>query len=187
MQKSKRLIRHTIFALNAIAVLYVGVNRLYATGDPPAHGASASNPAALRDFDEIEVNGDVHVDVTHGADYAVAFSEPNADEGNPVATVRDRTLVLRGTDNGGANRVRVAVPELKQLRSSGVSIVAISGFDGEQLSLRLDGAAQVILRDNGIRRWHIAAVDVVQLTVDQASIASARFDLAGDVTLRVVD
>ncbi len=187
MQKSKRLIRHTIFALNAIAVLYVGMNRLYATGQPSVQRTPATELATLRDFSSIEVDGDFHVDIAQGANYSVAFTAADASEGNFVAEVRGRTLVLHGSQNAGANRVSVALPELTQLQATDVSSVAISGFGGEQVSLRLDGTPQVVLRDNHISRWHIAAVDVGELTVDQASIAAARFDLDGDVTLRVAD
>lgn len=189
MQKSKRLIRNTILALNGIVVLYVGINRLYAIGEPipSAQRTSAAEMAMLRDFSAIEVNGDFGVDIVQDADYSVGFTTPNASQGNLAATVRGHTLILSGFDNASTSRVRVALPALMQLQASGVASLSVSGFEGESVSLRLDGASQVILRNNGIRHWHIVVADAGELKVDRVSISSGQFDLAGQITLRVIE
>ena len=189
MQKSKRLIRNTILALNGIVVLYVGINRLYAIGNPipSVQRTSAAELAMLRDFSAIEVNGDFGVDLVQEADYSVYFTTPDTSQGNLVATVRGNTLVLSGFHNATTNRVRVALPVLTQLKASSVATLSVSGFDGESMSLRFDGTPQVILRNNGIRQWHIVVSDVGELKVDRASISSGQFDLAGQITLRVID
>jgi hypothetical protein len=189
MKKSKRLIRNTILALNGMMVLYVGINRLYAVSSPTqaAQRTSTAELALLRDFTAIEVNGDFSVDVVQEADYAVAFAPAAANQGDFVATLRGNTLVLHGFHNTRANRARVALPVLTHLDAELVPVLSISGFNGTSLSLQLDGTPQVILRNNGIRQWHIVASEVDELKIDKASLAAGKVDLAGRATLTAID
>jgi hypothetical protein len=188
MKKSKRLIRNTILALNGIMVLYVGVNRLYAVSSPAesAQRTSTAELTKLRDFTAIEVNGDFSVDVVQEAGYAVAFTAA-ANQGDFVASVRGNTLVLRGFHNTRNNRVRVALPLLTHLDAELVPVLSIAGFTGTSVSLQLDGTSQVILRNNGIREWHILASEVEELQIDRASFGAGKVDLAGRATLTVID
>lgn len=147
MERSKRLIRYTLFTLIGIAVLHVAINRLYATNSPHAQRTPPAELATLHGFSDIEIDGDFGVDIVEGSGFAVTFTAPDSSPGNFVATVRGDTLVLRGFDNASANRVRVALPALKHLKTNGVTSVVIVR-DSRRLSLHLDATPQVILSDN---------------------------------------
>jgi hypothetical protein len=189
MKGSDRLIRNTILVLAGVVVLHVGVSRLYADSKSAhvAQRTSAADLAKLRDFSAIEVRGNFSVDVVQEADYSVVLKPPDASHGDIVATVHDKTLVLSGFNSTPANGVRVALPTLTQMSVHGVAALSLSGFSGDGLSLRLAETPQVTLQNNGIRRWHIFASEVTELRVDKASMSAGKVDLAGRVTLTVID
>lgn len=190
MKKSRRLIRNTILALNGMMVLYVGASRLYAFDESTQtpQRTSAAELAMLRDFTAIEVSGDFGVDVVQEPNYSVGFTPPDARQGDFVASVRGNTLVLEGFRNAPATRARVGMPVLTQLvAGEEVPALTVSGFNGASLSLRLTGTPQVVLRNNGVRQWHIAASEMTELQIDKASIATGKVDLEGHATLTVID
>jgi hypothetical protein len=186
MKRSERLIRNTILVLAGFVVLHVGVSRLYADSSfaRAAQRTSAADLAKLRDFDSIEVSGNVSVDIVQGADYSVVLTPGSSDV---VATVRGRTLALRGSSNAPGNGVRVALPALARMNVEGVPSLSISGFTGSSVSLRLAETPHVTLRNNGVRLWHIVASEAAELRVDNASMSAGKVDLSGRVTLTVID
>ena len=190
MKKSRRLIRNTILALNGIVVLYVGANRLYGSEEStqPLQRTSAAELAMLRDFTAIEVSGDFSVDVVQDAAYSIGITPPEAGKGQLIARMRGDTLVLRGFFNAPATRVRVGMPGLAGvLAHEGVPGLTVSGFTGDSVSLHLAGKPKVVLRNNGVRQWHIFASDSGELQIDKTSIGAGKVDLKGHATLTVID
>ena len=188
MKRSRLLIRNTLLALSGMVVLYVGINRIYAVAepDPVQQRTSAAELAALRDFDSIEVSGDFSVEIVQQAGYSVEFVQPDSSQGDFVATRRDATLVLYGGRNPAVGRVRVAMPALKQVGAHRIPALSVSGFNGDSLSLRMESVPLVVLRNNGIRQWHIVA-SKGELQIDRATFGAGKVDLAGRSTLTVID
>ncbi|MFL6605033.1 MAG: GIN domain-containing protein [Steroidobacteraceae bacterium] len=189
MKRSERLIRNTILVLAGLVVLHVGVSRLYADSNAghAVQRTSEADLAKLRDFSAIEVNGNLSVDVVQGAGYSVALQPADASQGDIVATVHDRTLILRGFNNTPASGVRVALPTLTQIDVHGAPALSLSGFCGGGLSLRLAETPQVTLRNNCIRQWHIVASEAAELRIDKASMSAGKVDVAGHIKLTVID
>src|SRR5262245_42332379 len=98
VKRSERLIRNTILVLAGVAVLHVGVSRLYAGDDQTAsvERTSAAELARLRDFTSIEAEGDFSLEVVRGEDYTVDFTPTSVSDGRFYAAVRDGTLLLGG-------------------------------------------------------------------------------------------
>ena len=189
MKRSERLVRNTLVGLAGFVVLHVGVSRLYAVDDHTA-GIERTPPsvlATLRNFTAIEVEGDFTLDVERATDFSVDFSSPNATEGRFYASVRENTLRLGGFRNVPGSRVRVVLPELRELNAGRVQALSIAGFDGARLSLEADTIARVTLRNNSIRQWQIRADRVADLQIDRASLSAGKVDLAGHATLTVID
>jgi hypothetical protein len=189
MKRSRLLIRNTLLALSGMVVLSVGINRLFAVAEPPPvqQRTSATELAALRDFDAIEVSGDFTLDIVQQAGFAVEVVPPDASQGVVVATMRESTLVLRGVRNAAGGRVRVAMPVLRQVSAYAVPALSVSGFNGDSLSLLMERVPLVVLRGNGIRQWHIVASQKGELQIDRATFSAGKVDLAGHATLTVVD
>jgi len=190
MKKSRRLIRNTILALNGIVVLYVGANRLYGSEERtrPSQSTSAAELAMLRDFTAIDVDGDFSVDIVQDAAYSVGFTPPGTGQGRLVASMRGDTLVLRGFYNAPATRVKVGMPQLARVVAhEGVPALTVSGFTAASVSLRFSGNPQVVLRNNGVREWHLFASGSGELQIDKASLSASKVDLKGHATLTVID
>ena len=189
MKRSERLVRNTLVVLAGLIVAHVAVSRIQEANDPTA-AVERTPPAvlaSLRDFTAIEVEGDFTLDVERAADYAVDFRSSDPAAGRFYAAVRDNTLLLGGFGNAPGSRVRVVLPELKNLNAGRVQALSVSGFEGASLSLVADTIPRVTLRNNGIRQWQIRANHVVDLQIDRASLSAGKVDLAGRATLTVID
>ena len=189
MKRSRLLIRNTLLALSGMVVLYVGINRLFAVAEPPPvqQRTSATELAALRDFDAIEVSGDFSLDIVQQTGFSVEVAPPDASQGDVVATRRESTLVVRGDRNAAGGRVRVTMPVLRQVSAYRIPALSVSGFTGDGLSLLMEHVPLVVLRGNGIRQWHIVASQKGELQIDKATFSAGKVDLAGHATLTVID
>lgn len=181
--------RNTILVLAGLLVLHVGASRLYAVDDRaiPMERATPADLATLRDFTAILVEGDFALEVVRGAEYSVEFTPSNRAEGRFSAVVHDNTLLLGGFENVPGSRARVTLPALTQLNAGRVEALSISGFDGDELSVRAERVQCVTLRNNRIREWQIRAERVVDLRIDRASISAGKVDVSGRATLTVID
>jgi len=180
VKRSERLIRNTVLAMAGAVVLLLGLGRLYADDD-------REDEAPLRDFTAIEVEGEFSLEVVQGADYSVAFTPADRRDTHFDVRVRGKTLRLSGFRNPPGSLVQVALPELKSLNAGRVRTLSVSGFSGAHLSLDVDTVPQVILRNNSVREWQIRADRVADLQIDRASMQAGKVDLAGRVTLTVIE
>lgn len=188
MKRSTRLIRNTILALAGLIVLYTLASRLTVVGPAKEQkqGTSATELAKLREFNSIEISGDVNVDVVQQTDYSVDVS-PSANQRLVTAFVRDNKLVLRGYGNEHSSRVRVGMPALAHVEAEGNPSLTVSGFSGASVELQLGEVSQVVLRNNTVDKWQVFASDDVELQFDRASVGAGKVELAGRATLAVVD
>jgi hypothetical protein len=180
--------RNTILVMAGLVVMQLGVTRLSA--DDQVANVNRTTPAelaTLRDFTSMEVEGDFILDVVRDTGYSVAFTPADANEGRFYATVRNNTLRLGGFQNAAGGRVRVTMPELRKLNAGRVKKLTVTGFDGASVLLEVDTIPQVTLRSNAVQQWQIRADHVDELQIDRASMGAGKVDLAGRITLSVID
>jgi hypothetical protein len=189
MKRSTRLIRNTILALGGLIVVYTLASRLFVVHGPAREekrGTSTTELAKLRDFNSVQVSGDVSVEIVQQTDYSVDVS-PAASQKLVTAIVRDNTLEVRGYGNAHASRVRVGMPALAHLEAEGNPVLSVSGFSGGSVEMRLGEVSQVSLRNNAVDKWQVYASDDVELQFDRASIGAGKVELSGSATLAVVE
>ena len=190
MKKSRRLIRTTLLALGAAVVFYVAASRWHANNAEPIRNSppTPAELAALRDFNSLVVSGNLMVEIVQQDGYSVDFIHGGgARTGSFTATIRAKALVVNGYRNSAGDRVRIGMPTLSHVITDGVPALSISGFSGESVSLKLEGATKFTARGNSIRQWHVVASGNAGLQFDRESMAAGNVDLVGHATLAVVD
>ncbi|HDQ14809.1 MAG TPA: hypothetical protein ENN41_08345 [Sediminispirochaeta sp.] len=163
-------------------------------------GESKSRSYPLRDFSRLRVNGGWVIDLEAGDEYRVELSYPEGVEEYLVVEKKDDVLLL-GTSGiislrGNHLRARIVLPRLEELASEGGLSFSMSGFRGEELSIRsggglhmkasdssyddlslkLDGGTQGDLRDLEVENLDIRANGAVAL---ELSIRGGR--LSGEI------
>jgi hypothetical protein len=190
MKNSKRLLVGTVGALYALMALYVGANRLWALDDAREPFApqrtSAAELAALRDFDEIEIESDFSVEVVQQAEYSIEAFGMAADNGDLLARVENGVLLVRGYGNPDGARLRITMPELVKFDTGFSQEVSISGFSGEALEIQVSTGQTVELLDNDIEALQIRTFDVPEVRLDRASFANG-LRYSGRARLSIID
>lgn len=147
---------------------------------------------SVDDFSRVRALGSIDVVITQGSKTRVEVEAPKNELERIETVVDDGTLSIRKKTSlgvrwgGGRTVVRVTVPTLASVSSSGSGDVQIDGLDGERLELETlgSGDAEVTGRIESLVLESTGSGDVeaAELRVQQATISMTG---SGDVDLHV--
>lgn len=205
MNPARRDIRNTMLVLCGAAVLYVGVNRLYAAADaappwlrdaltlglqayttvqPAVARTEADRERVFRDFTRVNVSGGFALEIVGAAAYNVSFSAP---EGRAQLRARrsNGQLWLEEDESGGAGlTVRIESPAVTQVVASGLNGLTLRGLTAPAIDVELQDVAAVRLEQNAVAHWKLASDRPLELQADQATLAAGRLQVSGEVVIR---
>lgn len=158
MKTSRRLLLGTFLAILAVPVAFTAYSRLAGTGSttelPPPERTPVAELATLRDFDTVEISGDLGVELVASQDYFIDFTPLNDRRGNFTAQVQDGRLQIEAFGNRTettAATVRIGMPSLRELDAEFLNSLTIRDFDVEDMNIDLAVAvAGLVLQDNRI-------------------------------------
>lgn len=196
MKQSKRLLLGTAAALYGLMVLYTGASRAFMTrvDDPRAPLRTPPEQlATLRDFNAIDVESDVSLELVQQSDYSIDLIGFAPDRGDLLASVEQGTLLVRGYGNAEGVRVRIGMPQLQRFTAGFAPLLSITGFRGDALSISVQTRPA---RDQKIELKQNAVTDLelriptnsatVAVEVDRASVANG-IDIIGAARLILSD
>jgi hypothetical protein len=169
--------------LYAALALQTGISRALldeAARDPRLpQRITAEQLATLRDFEQIRVEGDFSVEVIQQADYAIELFSTEDARGDLFARVEAGALLLRGYGHPESARVRIGMPQLTAFSSNFSPLLAITGFSGDMLHIRMEtrpGRLQRIeLHDNDVTDLQLRIPEnsaAVAVQVDRTSFTN---------------
>ncbi|MBY0432972.1 MAG: PspC domain-containing protein [Cyclobacteriaceae bacterium] len=138
----------------------------------------ANDEFGLRDFNSLDVQGLFNVRVEKGDEYAVEMDGPESERKRYNVYVSGETLVIDYDDNNKffwkknllsdrEMKITITMPELRELDMMGAGKVRFSGFDEDEMDIKLTGA---IMADGDIH------ADNLQIDLTGASM----LDLSGN-------
>lgn len=138
----------------------------------------ANDEFGFRDFNSLDVQGLFNVRVEKGDEYAVEMNGPESERKRYNVYVSGETLVIDYDDNNKffwkknllsdrEMRITITMPELRELDMMGAGKVRFSGFDEDEMDIKLTGA---IMADGDIH------ADNIQIDLTGASM----LDLSGN-------
>lgn len=214
MKQGKRYLRNTVLGVFAATAGVIALNRLHlmthAAGTPKWwHSASTlglieqvkresmefkePDLAALRDFHEISVSGNLDVEIIGASAYRVAFT-PGTGTGARLRTNLTAGVlrILQDPDDAKvAGTLTIETPALTELRVSDLSRLQLRGLQGQTIKVTLDDIGSVSLKQNQVAHWQLVAYadDEKPATVqaDQATLSAGNLQVRGNLQIRQVD
>jgi len=183
MKTSKRLLFGTFAVLLAAPVVLVAYSRVssqpYAELPVPER-TPAAELARLRDFTEIDVNGDFELEIVRGNTWSVDYTPLSPERGNFNASVENGLLTIGGFGNRtqtASSRVRITLPGLEAVHARYVPSpgIAIRNFDGNALDVSVDFTEGLVLENN--------RYDSLDLTVQRANLVDLRGNSFGSTRI----
>jgi hypothetical protein len=205
--KQSQIVVLSAFALVALGmILSAGIARVALSQlapevrdrSPQEPGAQATRTLDLDGFRGIAVRGVWRVTLVRSDEWSVELSFPeNFADHLQVRVQGDRLVVedsTRDRSRRGSNdrfSARVSMPELTSAEISGTSAFDFSGFNGERLTIRVSGAAEIQgdasryreleLAVSGAGRADLRGVTVVDAFVNLSGAGRASLALDGGV------
>lgn len=197
MKQSKRLLIGTILGLYGVMMIHTALSRVFVdeTQDGPVElrRTSAEQLATLRDFDEVDAQGDFSLELVQQANYSVEVIRAADAPGELVARVTSGVLQLRGYGNPASVRVRIGTPQLEDLETDFAPLLSISGFTSDSLDIQVgtrSGTDQrVELRNNDIEDLRLRIFDMtnsVEVQIDRRSFGDG-IDIAGSARVTILE
>lgn len=166
-----------------IAIGWDGQVRAQIDSDP---GEMTTVSRDLSGFGRIELNGSWSADITQGDEWQVDLSYPENHAGGIDVSVRGERLTLDGAEIRsffGRSDVQFAadivMPALEELEAAGSSRVALSGFEGEQLTISAAGAHRITGEDGRYTELDLSIAGASDVQLAGFTFADADVDLAG--------
>jgi hypothetical protein len=209
MNQGKRYVRNSVLALYGAGVVFVGLNRLYASTldtqtpqwlrgsltlglteipkrEPPPQLSSA-DLAALHDFSRLNVGGDFEVEIVGAAQYKVTFTPPPGSNAKIRARQRDDELSLHASDDqeaGGKGVLRIEMPTLERLDVQDASQLTLRGLQAEEVTVNLHNVAAARLQQNQVAHWKIHSSDELEVQVDKSTLSAGSLQTQGNLAIR---
>lgn len=205
MNKGKRLIRNTALVICGGVVLFVGLNKLYAsavdTGPQwlrsvaslglTTHPKPQARPelteldlASLRDFTRLIVEGDITVEIVGADAYKVTFTSPGSNKLR--AWHNGEVLRVEGASGGaaGASVLRIELPELKSLYIKDAKQLILRGVRSAELSVIATNVQAASLQQNQVARWKFYSSAPLEALVDKATLTAGSMQTTGNLAIR---
>lgn len=186
MKTSRRLLFGTFAVLLAAPVALIAYGRISGAGImyelPTPERPTAADLAALRDFDSINVRGDIALDIVSGPQFSVSYTPLANSRGFLRASVADGTLRITGYGNRTittAGTVRITMPALTDIDAESLYSLAIRGFDSDTLSLRTTGVQQLALENNRIGTLDMEMQATFNVTMRDNEVGTSRVSQFG--------
>jgi hypothetical protein len=182
-----------IVGLMVVAAIWVRVSAL----EPPQlSGERTMKTYDITDFDGVDVDGQWQVTIERGDAWRVSVEMPTElvdqvrvrrGEGGALQLGYDGPWFGPLDSDDGALQATITMPALATLRTSGMSQLAFSGFDGSSLSLDASGAGNI---RGAASRFDSLLLDMSGFgNIDFSDVAFANADVDlkgfGNVTLRM--
>ncbi|MEO6186967.1 MAG: hypothetical protein ABIP38_02505 [Steroidobacteraceae bacterium] len=207
MNQGKRYVRNTVIGLYGTAVLFVGLNRLYASTldtqvpqwlrstmtlglavhpeHEPVQAMKAGDLAELRNFRHVRVVGNISVEIVGAEAYRVTFTPASGSKAEIQARQEDDLLSLyAGGEGGGTGVLRIELPTLVRLSAQDVSELTVRGLQAQDVSVSLHNVAAARLQQNKVAHWKLYSSEALEVPVDATTLASGSLQTQGDLSIR---
>jgi hypothetical protein len=216
MNQGKRYIRNTMLALLGATFLGTVANRIYnATVDdntpgwqrsilslglavekndipePPTKSTITTHAelAALRDFNQISVSGDLTVEIVSAAEYKVTLT-PASTQPWSVATEHQKNglLKLAGGHGSEGAALRIEAPALSSIEAQNLRQLTMRGWQSPELKVRMKNVAGARIKESAGGHWTLNAETPIALELDKATISGV-FDIksSGEISIHHED
>ena len=142
----------------------------------------------LKDFNEVEVSGAWQVNVNQGKDWKVEFSSKKIGEQAQVDVLGHRLRLTKkrtwrnsfiSFSSGGKEKVKIVMPELKALKLSGSTKIALSDFRGERLKVKVAGTTRLEGHNGNYKELNLSAAGASKIDLQNVVTTDAEVSLKG--------
>lgn len=216
MNQGKRYLRYTMVALLGFMVLGIVMNRIYNSAVDVStpewqrralslglavrenttgvlvsgiKATTQSDLEALRDFNQVEVDGDLAVEFVGATGHKVSLV-PATDQAWSIRAELYKDGMLRliaGPDTAGAT-LRIEAPTLTRIDATRSRLLSVEGIESPALAVTLNKVENVHLKQNKVERWNLKSDGKTEVLLDKpapGTTTKAIYNMAGgQITMR---
>ena len=138
-------------------------------------------------FTALELSGGWELHLTHAAEYSVVLiGDQDLIDTAEVSTAGDRlSIIFRDVDEDRTARIMITAPAIDTLSLAGVVNGTVVGLDAADLTVRLDGASNLVFEDSTIGDLTLQTAGAANIDLEESLVENAVLSLAGANQLRI--